>query len=41
MELFWKSLGFAMNVYLISGFIVLVVLALVNILNKILLKKGH
>jgi len=39
MELFWKALGFAMNVYLVSAVIVLAVLGIVNILNKILVRK--
>ena len=39
MDKFWVALKFAMNVYVISTFIVLVVLGLVNILNKVLQKK--
>lgn len=39
MEKFWVALKFAINVYVISTFIVLVVLGFVNILNKVLHKK--
>jgi len=41
MELFWKSFKFAMNIYLIATFIVLIVLGIVNILNKFLAKKEN
>jgi len=40
-DTFWGSLKFALNVYVISTFIVLLVLGLVNILNKILQKKEN
>jgi len=39
MELFLKSLSFVGCVYIISTFIVLLVLGLINILNKLLVKK--
>jgi hypothetical protein len=38
-EKFWVALKFAINVYVISTFIVLVVLGFVNLLNKVLQKK--
>jgi len=38
-EKFWEALKFALNIYVISTFIVLVVLGMVNILNKLLQKK--
>lgn len=41
MELFMKTLKFALNVYLISAVIALMVLGLVNILNRILQKKEN
>lgn len=34
--MFFKSLLFALNVYIVSTFIVLLVLGLINILNKLL-----
>jgi hypothetical protein len=40
MELFLKALAFAGNIYIISAFIVLVVLGLINILNKLLLNNN-
>jgi hypothetical protein len=39
MDKFWIATKFAFNVYIISTFIVLVVLGLINILNKVLHKK--
>lgn len=39
MGLFLKALFFAGNVYIISTFIVLLVLGLINILNKFLVHK--
>jgi hypothetical protein len=36
---FWIATKFAFNVYIISTFIVLLVLGMINILNKILQKK--
>jgi hypothetical protein len=41
MDKFWSSLYFALNVYVISTFIVLVVLGLVNVLNRFLKKKEN
>jgi hypothetical protein len=41
MEKLWIATKFALNVYIISTFIVLVVLGLVNILNKFLQKKEN
>lgn len=33
--MFWKSLVFAFNVYILSTFITLIVLGLVNIIKKV------
>jgi hypothetical protein len=41
MEKFWYATKFAMNVYVISTFIVLLVLGMINILNKFLQKKEN
>ena len=41
MEIFWKATKFAFEVYIISTFIVLLVLGIVNILNKFLMKKEN
>ncbi len=41
MEKFWVSLKFALNIYVISTFIVLLVLGMVNVLNKFLQKKEN
>ena len=41
MEKIWVATKFALNVYIISTFIVLVVLGIINILNKILHKKEN
>jgi len=41
MEKIWVAAKFALNVYIISTFIVLVVLGIINILNKILHKKEN
>jgi hypothetical protein len=41
MDKFWIATRFALNVYIISTFIVLVVLGLINILNKVLHKKEN
>lgn len=41
MEKFWLATKFALNVWIISTFIVLLLLGLVNILNKLLQKKEH
>jgi len=40
-ENFWVSLKFAVNIYVISAFIVLLVLGMVNVLNKFLQKKEN
>jgi hypothetical protein len=40
-EKFWVSLKFALNIYVISTFIVLLVLGMVNVLNKFLQKKEN
>jgi hypothetical protein len=39
MEKFWTATKFALNIYVISTFIVLLVLGMINILNKLLQKK--
>ncbi len=41
MEKFWIATKFALNVYIISTFIVLIVLGLINVLNKVLHKKEN
>jgi hypothetical protein len=41
MELFWKATKFALEVYIVSTFIVLLVLGIVNMLNRILMKKEN
>ena len=41
MEKIWVATKFALNVYIISTFIVLVVLGIINILNKVLHKKEN
>jgi hypothetical protein len=41
MEKVWVALKFALSIYVISTFIVLLVLGLVNILNKVLQKKEN
>lgn len=41
MDKLWVALKFALNIYVISTFIVLVVLGMVNILNKLLQKKEN
>lgn len=41
MELFWKATKFCLEVYIVSAFIVLIVLGIVNLLNKILMKKEN
>jgi len=38
--MFLKSLLFAINVYIVSTFIVLLVLGMINILNKILVNNS-
>jgi len=40
MDIFFKSLKFALNIYVLSTFIVLVVLGIVNLMNKCLQKKN-
>ena len=39
MDTFWTALFFAFKVYGLSTFIVLIVLAIINILNRVLKKK--
>jgi len=39
MEKFWIATKFALNIYIISTFIVLLVLGMINVLNRILQKK--
>jgi len=41
MELLWKATKFSFEVYIVSTFIVLLVLGIVNLLNKILMKKEN
>ncbi len=41
MDKFWIATKFALNIYIISTFIVLIVLGLINVLNKVLHKKEN
>jgi hypothetical protein len=41
MEKFWIATRFALNIYIISTFIVILVLGMINLLNKILQKKEN